>query len=55
MSGPLGNISLDEKFLTAALNSAPASERAKLIALIDELRKRHERDFAQDFLMALNT
>ena len=52
MSGPLGNISLDEKFLTAALNSAPASERAKLIALIDELRKRHERDFAQENFLA---
>ena len=52
MSGPLGDISLDEKFLTAALNSAPASERAKLIALIDELRKRHERDFAQENFLA---
>lgn len=52
MSGPLGNISLDEEFLTAALNSAPASERAKLIALIEELRKRHERDFAQENFLA---
>lgn len=52
MSGPLGDISLDEAFLTAALNSAPASERAKLITLIDELRKRHERDFAQENFLA---
>jgi predicted phage terminase large subunit-like protein len=52
VSGPLGNISLDEEFLTAALNSAPASERAKLIALIEELRKRHEREFAQENFLA---
>ena len=52
MSDHLGNISLDEDFLTAALAAAPVSERAKLIELIDELRRRHERDFAQDNFLA---
>ena len=52
MSGNLGNISLDEEFLTSALNAAPASERAKLISLIEELRKRHEREFAQENFLA---
>ena len=52
MSGALGDITLNEEILTAALASAPLNERAKLIALIDELRKRHERDFAQENFLA---
>ena len=52
MSDHLGDISLDEDFLTAALAAAPVSERAKLIELIDELRRRHEREFAQENFLA---
>jgi len=52
VSGALGDITLNEEILTAALASAPLNERAKLIALIDELRKRHERDFAQENFLA---
>jgi predicted phage terminase large subunit-like protein len=52
MSIPLGDLTIDEDLLKQALASAPLSERAKLISLIEELKRRQAREFAQQNFLA---
>jgi len=49
---PLGDLKLDVELLTQAIETAPASERANLIGLITELKRRQEREFAQTNFLA---
>lgn len=49
---PLGDLKLDVELLTQAIESAPASERANLIGLITELKRRQERELAQTNFLA---
>lgn len=52
MSIPLGDLTIDEDLLKQALSTAPLSERARLIALIEELKRRQNREFAQQNFLA---
>jgi predicted phage terminase large subunit-like protein len=52
VSIPLGDLTIDEELLKQALSSAPVSERAKLISLIEELKRRQAREFAQQNFLA---
>jgi len=52
VSIPLGDLTIDEELLKQALTSAPVSERAKLISLIEELKRRQAREFAQQNFLA---
>lgn len=49
---PLGDLKLDVELLTQAIEAAPASERANLIGLITELKRRQERELAQTNFLA---
>ena len=49
---PLGELNLDVEFLTKAIDAAPASERANLIGLITELKRRQDRELAQTNFLA---
>jgi predicted phage terminase large subunit-like protein len=52
VSIPLGDLTIDEDLLKQALSTAPLSERARLIALIEELKRRQNREFAQQNFLA---
>jgi predicted phage terminase large subunit-like protein len=49
---PLGDLKLDVELLTQAIDAAPVSERANLIGLITELKRRQDRELAQTNFLA---